>query len=309
MLKVFLGWSGDVSHNVALTLRDWLPKVIQAVKPYVSSEDIAKGARWASEIAKELQTTSYGIICVTKENVNSPWINFEAGALSREIEKSYVTPFLFGLRSAEVAGPLSLFQHTAYSKEDVLKLLSSINERQEPEIRLQPGALDEAFETYWPRLEAELDRIEKEQSATPLPEKRDPTAMLEELVDMTRALKRETWSLSKSDVAALKAGLDAYRRRFDDLTAILGTLAENMGVINGQLSSILTPLPSQSGTLRALGLEQETLSAQHKKQKELVRKILETRSSTTLRVSGAGAVAASGDASTSGSEDGHEKGE
>jgi len=84
-MRVFLGWSGYISHKVALAFHDWLPKVIQAVKPFMSSEDMAKGARWSGEIAKELQSSSFGVIFVTPENVTSPWINFEAGALSREI--------------------------------------------------------------------------------------------------------------------------------------------------------------------------------------------------------------------------------
>ena len=54
-MKVFLGWSGDTSHKVALALHAWLPRVIQTIIPYVSSEDIAKGARWIPDIAKELQ--------------------------------------------------------------------------------------------------------------------------------------------------------------------------------------------------------------------------------------------------------------
>jgi hypothetical protein len=42
-MKVFLGWSGSASHKVALAFHRWLLNVIQAIKPYISSEDIAQG--------------------------------------------------------------------------------------------------------------------------------------------------------------------------------------------------------------------------------------------------------------------------
>ena len=82
-MKVFLSWSGDLSHRIACEFRDWLPCVLQYAKPYVSSQDIDKGARWTTDIAKELHESAYGILCITRENIEAPWINFEAGALSK----------------------------------------------------------------------------------------------------------------------------------------------------------------------------------------------------------------------------------
>ena len=73
-VKVFISWSGDTSLKVAQLLRDWLPYVINAIEPYVSSEDIDKGARWSTDIAKELEDSTFGILCVTRDNLNAPWL-------------------------------------------------------------------------------------------------------------------------------------------------------------------------------------------------------------------------------------------
>lgn len=48
-MKVFIVWSGTRSFEIAKALNDWLPRVIQAVKPFFSHE-IEKGAKWACEI-------------------------------------------------------------------------------------------------------------------------------------------------------------------------------------------------------------------------------------------------------------------
>jgi len=79
-MKIFISWSGKLSKHVGLTLRDWLPNVIQAADPYISSKDISKGVRWFSEISTELESSHFGIICVTRTNMESPWLLFEAGA-------------------------------------------------------------------------------------------------------------------------------------------------------------------------------------------------------------------------------------
>ena len=67
-INIFLCWSGDVSHQVAKILYQWLPNVMQVVKPWISSEDIDSGARWPTEIAKKLEIIKIGMICLTKEN-------------------------------------------------------------------------------------------------------------------------------------------------------------------------------------------------------------------------------------------------
>jgi hypothetical protein len=136
--------------------------VVQAVDPYMSSEDIEKGARWNSEIAGELETCNFGIICLTPENIEAPWIHFEAGALSKSIESARVSPILLGLKPADVTGPLVHFQSTLPHREDLLRLITSINSTRcglsskanskqslTPLREVLQRPLDEEFRTCW----------------------------------------------------------------------------------------------------------------------------------------------------------------
>lgn len=158
-MKVFLSWSGEMSHQVASALRDWLPYVIQSVRPFISSGDINKGARWSDMLAHELNDTQYGIICITPYNINAAWLNFEAGALSKIIDRSCVMPFLFHVDRSAVRGPLSQFQATIYEKEDIFDLLTSINNRFAPEERLEHEILSRELDVWWKKLREALDAI------------------------------------------------------------------------------------------------------------------------------------------------------
>nr|WP_186812203.1 TIR domain-containing protein [Paenibacillus xylanexedens] len=201
MLKVFLSWSGDISKKIALVFREWLPSVIQEVEPYVSSEDIDKGARWSSDIAKELSESSYGILCVTPQNISAPWLNFEAGALSKAIDKSFVSPFLFGMKRAEVKGPTLQFQSTLFEKNDIKKLVYSINAAC-GQNALEEARLEKIFDVWWPRLEEELLSIDKElvelqSEQTKLTTQVTNTvngneqSMIEEILELTRAQQKK----------------------------------------------------------------------------------------------------------------------
>ena len=93
-MKVFLSWSGDRSATVAKALKDYLPDMIQEIKPWMSRADIRAGARWSGEVQAELSECRFGIICLTRDNQTAPWILFEAGALAKTIEGTFVCPYL-----------------------------------------------------------------------------------------------------------------------------------------------------------------------------------------------------------------------
>ena len=127
-MRVFLSWSGEASQTFASILHEWLPTVLQFADPWMSSEDITKGTRWDAEMGQSLEETSYCIVCVTPGVQRKPWVNFEAGAVSKIVSKSYVSPLLLGVSIEELGGlPLSMFQCTRFNKAEVLKLLRSIN--------------------------------------------------------------------------------------------------------------------------------------------------------------------------------------
>ncbi|HST55234.1 MAG TPA: toll/interleukin-1 receptor domain-containing protein [Solirubrobacteraceae bacterium] len=187
-MKVFISWSGTQSHKVAIALRDWLPSVLQIVEPYVSSEDIDKGARWSTDISKELEDSSFGIICVTPENIAAPWVNFEAGALSKSLDRSRVAPFLFAVDRTAVQGPLLQFQSTLIEENDVKKLLQSINKACEDHA-LDERRLSEIFEVWWPRLKGSLEDLQKKTPKSKTPE-RPLDDVLAEILELTRGQQK-----------------------------------------------------------------------------------------------------------------------
>jgi hypothetical protein len=187
-MKVFLSWSGERSQAIAEGLRDWLPKVIQAVQPWMSAVDIERGARWSSDIAVELGQTSFGILCLTPENLDSSWIHFEAGALSKTLENAFVCPYLYDLQPSDLKGPLVQFNAAKANKEDTQKLILTINASlAEP---LSEDVVCESCELWWPKLESTLNSIPETEAAGK--KERPEREILEEILELVRQQARGT---------------------------------------------------------------------------------------------------------------------
>ena len=160
-MKVFISWSGDISKKVAESLHYWIPSVLQSIKPYMSAENIDKGGRWSLDIANQLQDTHYGIICVTPDNVEAPWVLFESGALSKSIQNSRVAPIIFDLVPSDLSNsPLLRFQLTQFNKEDMRKLMVSINSSAPDTEQIPDELLNRAFNRAWNELEGEIQKID-----------------------------------------------------------------------------------------------------------------------------------------------------
>jgi len=207
-LKVFISWSGDRSKSVAKALRDWLPRVIQNIDPWMSADDIDKGSRWGTDIATQLEEASVGIICLTPDNVKAPWILFEAGALSKTLDDTFVCPYLFELNPTEIEEPLTQFQATTANKEDTEKLMSTIN-RAQKDNALQESLLTDSFERWWPDLEEALGEIPEVQQNIP---RRTQQGILEEILRVVRGISRTSASSPESQTRVTVLEDDANNR-------------------------------------------------------------------------------------------------
>lgn len=218
-MKVFISWSGEKSNQLAEIVKKWIKQVIQSVEPFVSSQDLPKGTRWSSDIAKELQDTNFGILCVTKDNFKEPWLLFEAGALSKTIDKSYVVPLLFDVEPSDLQdSPLLQFQASSFDKKDMKKLIQTLNNSNEEDV-LDEATLDEAFEVWYPKLEDKLKEISSKEFDSETEKSENSTVknqqIMEEILDLTRTnqklLRNPDEDLYKS-LGEIQEKIDALSR-------------------------------------------------------------------------------------------------
>lgn len=189
-MKIFISWSGEKSRQIGEAFRHWLPDVIQSVHPYFTPDDVAKGQRWAADIAENLHSSQFGLFCLTSENLTAPWLLFEAGAVSKDSKNGKVCPLLFGIDSTQLAGPLLQFQATPYSREEVLKFLKSINaETNNP---LNDVQLERAFDRCWSELDNKIQEVLASNAQDQAPAPRSVQDMVEETLSIVRALKNSS---------------------------------------------------------------------------------------------------------------------
>lgn len=183
-MKVFISWSGKRSSALADALRDWIPLVLHYVEPWLSQTDIEAGQRWAEQVAKELETSNFGIVCITQENVASPWVLFEAGALAKSLQGSRVIPLLLDLEFRDITGPLAQFQAKKIDQTGLYEVVQSLNQlapHPVPEDRVK-----QLFDALWPELEKKVAAIPK--AAALAKHTRPQPEILEELVAGVRSL-------------------------------------------------------------------------------------------------------------------------
>lgn len=233
-MNVFLSWSGNRSGKVANFLSEWLGCVIQVARPWVSNKDIDRGALWFGAINDQLRDTTVGIICVTQENKDRPWILFEAGALAKGLPSSRVCTFLVDLLPRDISDPLAQFNHTLPEEESVHGLMVTLNNALGP-AALNTTILDQVFHTYWPQFDKRFKEILADTKSAETSKPRPKEDMLAEILENTRTLASKVRRLESDRYDTLRRGLELEKSPADEtkLDARLAMI-RRLGVSNNK---------------------------------------------------------------------------
>ena len=197
-MKVFISWSGDRSKRVAELLDGWIQCVLQAVNPWMSSKDIDRGALWFTEITDQLANTSIGIVCLTKENRNKPWILFESGALAKGLTSNRVCTFLIDLAPTDLDNPLAQFNHTFPTRDSVWELVRTINLSLK-ENALKESILSKVFDTYWSQFDTDFQEILASTPETEVVTKRKDNDIMLDVLSTVRTLDKRLRNIESNN--------------------------------------------------------------------------------------------------------------
>ena len=166
MVQVFISWSLPRSQYIASQLHDWFRTYMYPDVTGFISREIGGGQRWAPEVAKQLSACNFGVLCVTPENKDRPWLLYEAGALSRDPDQSRLFPYLYGLENDALGDPLAQFQGAGADRDGTWALVLALNAFLR-ENRRDMDTLRRAFDHNWPQLHSALQRVPAARSTVP----------------------------------------------------------------------------------------------------------------------------------------------
>ncbi|MDR0889966.1 MAG: toll/interleukin-1 receptor domain-containing protein [Oscillospiraceae bacterium] len=167
-MKVFISWSKQPSGKIAEALRKFLKSVFgNKIDVFFSNADIALGQTGYDKIHAALKGSDKGIFCFLRNNVNSVWMAYEAGAMSMhkgcdelcaidgdQINDCPVLPILFEKIETQAFNehPISM-QRKSFSRETMNILVKDLNTTAKV---MDEEALLTYFEPFWIQLEKEV---------------------------------------------------------------------------------------------------------------------------------------------------------
>jgi hypothetical protein len=254
-MNIFICWSGERGHKLANALQTNLPRMIpdfatEAPKDNLFvSDDIEKGTRWLDAVEDQLETADAGLVCITRESLNSGWIHFEAGALARAVRKKNTRvkrrsgtlyTYLLGVEPGELKGPLSEFQSTRFDREDTRRLCSAIASSVGGN-HSAAGDWEKAFDEAWGEFKATVNAIGPLPASKLIPGLEDifrRKTFNEPLDECTRQTWIDRFTGARETIAGLKAYAAAVNADntyildlYNELVVQLDAYAMNLGAL------------------------------------------------------------------------------
>jgi len=152
-MHVFLSWSGTRSKRIAAALAEFLPAVHPDLQPWMSESTMA-AQDWRNTIGAHLSHASVGIICITPENAEAPWLMYEAGVLHGI--GAEVCPLVYGLLPEAGPEPIRNLQAKTLDRDGIWGVVNLLNSKL-PAGGLPPKPLELSFNDAWPMIEGKLD--------------------------------------------------------------------------------------------------------------------------------------------------------
>lgn len=158
--KIFLSWSKNQSKEYALIFNRELKILFPTpgFEIFMSDEDISMGSLGITTILDNLSSSEFGIFFITEENQGEPWLNFEAGALSKGITENRVIPIGFdGIEIGFLNTPLKNFQGFTFEEEKFKASMKQINAASDAP--LANASFDVLLASCWNNITESMEKL------------------------------------------------------------------------------------------------------------------------------------------------------
>ena len=148
-MNIFMSWSGARSKKMGEFLSNWIPKIFPSSSIFFSP-DIPTGEEGFNTINNELGQSDIGIFLFTRENIDSIWMGYEAGAIKHNHNSGKVLAIFLdeGLNEVNL-GPFHYLQHANWDGAEFVKVIRTINDLLESK-RLNPDRLTSVLDEHLP---------------------------------------------------------------------------------------------------------------------------------------------------------------
>jgi hypothetical protein len=257
-LRIFMSWSGSLSKEIATLFEENMEFIFDSnVSSSMSKSSIEPGEIWSQRFGKELEMCEVGIIFLSHENHETPWLLFEAGVLANQFEATCVMVLCLDLEEAQITkSPFSQFQcvkFTLLGIKDIVKTIANLCNQ------------SERVEVFHERLEAAWDKNLKlgfEGAASKSGTAKDKVSpqiinnsgydLIVEMTSSTQNLLKGLLPRALSDISSQLSELNAFISKigYKDLEFIAATtaykrIANKLFEFHNEVRKLLSELPEK----------------------------------------------------------------